>query len=107
MSCAIYTLTYGANFLICGKLFAIRKSTTLVLHEVVDVMNVIFKKLMSWPNGVEIQVFMEDFKQFCGLPNVQGAIDGTHIIIFKPLTPYPKDYVYHKTEGIRLLYKLL
>jgi len=100
MSCAIYTLAHGANFLICSKLFAIGKSTTLVLHEVVDVMNVISKKLMSWPNGVEIQVFMEDFKQFCGLPNVQGAIDGTHIIIFKPLTPYPKDYVYHKTEGI-------
>jgi hypothetical protein len=49
-----------------------------------------FKKLLSWPNGVEIQVFMEDFKQFCGLPNVQGAIDGTHIIIFKPLTPFLK-----------------
>ncbi len=50
---------------------------------------------------------MEDFKQFCGLPNVQGAIDGTHIIIFKPLTPFSKDYVYHKTKGIRLLHKLL
>jgi hypothetical protein len=105
MTCAIYTLAHGANFLICNKLFAIGKSTTLVLHEVVDVMNVIFKKLISWPNGVEIQVFMEDFK--CGLPNVQGAIDGTHIIIFKPLTPYPKDYVYHKTKCIQLLHKLL
>jgi hypothetical protein len=101
MSCAIYKLAHGANFLISSKLFAIGKSTTtLVLHEVVDVMNVIFKKLLSWPNGVEIQVFMEDFKQFCGLPNVQGAIDGTHIIIFKPLTPFSKDYVYHKTKGI-------
>jgi hypothetical protein len=67
MSCAIYKLAHGANFLICSKLFAIGKSTTtLVLHEVV----------------------------------VQGAIDGTHIIIFKPFTPFSKDYVYHKTEGI-------
>jgi hypothetical protein len=43
---------------------------------------------------------MEDFKQFCGLANVQGAIDGTHIINFKSLTPFSKDYVYHKTKGI-------
>jgi hypothetical protein len=67
----------------------------------------LFKKLVSWPNGVEIQVFMEDFKQFCGFPNVHGVIDDTHIIVSKPLTPYPMEFVYHKTKGIRLLHKLL
>ncbi len=64
MSCAIYKLAHGANFLICDDLFAIGKSiVTLVLYEV-DVVNVIFNKLISWPIGLEMQVIMEDFKQF-------------------------------------------
>jgi hypothetical protein len=30
---------------------------------------------------------------------VQGAIDGTHVFIAKPLTPFAKDYYYHKIGG--------
>jgi hypothetical protein len=33
---------------------------------------------------------------------VQGAIDGTHIYIFKPST-YPKDYYYHKCGGYNVV----
>jgi len=40
---------------------------------------------------------MENFKQWCGLLNVHGAIDGTHIIIYKPIIPFPKNYYHHKT----------
>jgi hypothetical protein len=35
-----------------------------------------------------LNVVMEDFKQFCGSPIIHEAIDDTHILIFKPLTPY-------------------
>ncbi len=42
---------------------------------------------------------MEDFKQSYGLPNMCAAIDNTHIIISKPITPFPKDYYYHKNNG--------
>jgi len=51
-------------------------------------MNVVFLKIISWPIGVEMDVVMEDFKQFCGLPIIHEAIDNTYILIFKPLTPY-------------------
>lgn len=38
---------------------------------------------------------MEDFKQWCGLLNMQGVTDGTHVLISKPSIPYPQDYYYH------------
>ncbi len=89
MPYVIYTLTHGANFLICNELFAIGKSImSLVLCEFFVSMNVVFRKFISWPIGVELNVVMEDFKQFCGLPIIHEATDDTHILIFKPLTPY-------------------
>ncbi len=46
---------------------------------------------------------MEDFKQFCGLPIIHEAIDNTHILIFKPLTPYLAYYFYHKMKGYSIV----
>ena len=40
---------------------------------------------------------MNAFQEFCGLPGVVGAIDGTHIHIRKPYVG-PKDYFYFKTS---------
>ncbi len=50
-----------------------------------------------------MQVGMEDFRHFCGLPNIQGAIDDTHIKISKPLIFYLEDYFYHKTNGYSIV----
>jgi hypothetical protein len=41
---------------------------------------------------------MENIRQWCGLFNLHGAIDGTHIIIYKPIIPFPKNYYHHKTD---------
>jgi len=41
---------------------------------------------------------MENFRQWCGLLNVHGAIDDTHIIIYKPIILFPKNYYHHKTS---------
>jgi len=52
VACSIYKLAYGANFLICSKLFAMGKSIGyFVFHEVIYVINKIFKGLISWPKG--------------------------------------------------------
>jgi hypothetical protein len=53
-----------------------------------------------------MQVVMEKFKQWCGLPSVQGAIDKTHISIYKPIY-FPKDYFYHKIRGYSIVLMLL
>jgi hypothetical protein len=41
---------------------------------------------------------MSDFQEFCGLLGVEGAIDGMHIHIQKPLVA-PKGYFYFKSNG--------
>jgi hypothetical protein len=51
---------------------------------------------MSWKNS----------KKWCGLPNIQGAINGTHISILKPIILFPKDYYHHKLGDIPLLFRL-
>jgi len=39
----------------------------------------------------------------CDLLNMQGAIDGIHMLIFKPSILYPKDYYYHKYGGYSMV----
>lgn len=91
VSCVIYKLVHGYNFLICNELFTIGKSiTSLVLHEFVDAVNVVFKKLISRLMGVEMCSVLNHFKIWCGLPNVQGVVDGTHLFILKPFYVFPK-----------------
>ncbi len=70
-----------------------------MFHEVVMAINVVFKKLITWPLGDKMQSIMMGFKNLCGMPNVMGAIDGTHICIAKPIGVFLEDYYYHKTKG--------
>ncbi len=39
---------------------------------------------------------MENFKQWCRLPNMHKVVDDTHIINFKSIAPFLEDYYYHK-----------
>jgi len=43
------------------------------------------------------------FKQWCGLPNVNGVINGTHILILKPQTFFLEDYYYHKISDYSII----
>jgi len=45
------------------------------LHEVVYAINKTYKSLISWLEGNNMQIVMMDFKTWCGLIFVQGAID--------------------------------
>ncbi len=55
------------------------------------VINIIFRKLIIRPFGNEMDTIMQGFKTFCGLPNIQWAIEGTHFLISKPIGPYCED----------------
>jgi hypothetical protein len=46
---------------------------------------------------------MAGFKNWCDLPFMQGAINGTHIAISKHLGPFPKNYYYHKMRGYNIV----
>jgi hypothetical protein len=70
---------------ICNKKIVIGKSIVeLVLQEFIMVVNVDFKRLICWLIGTKMQVVMEDFRHFCRIPNIHGAINDTHIRIFQP-----------------------
>jgi hypothetical protein len=86
--CVIYKLAHGTNLLMCNELFAISKSRiSKVLYEFVAIMNVIFKKVIARPTRAKMSNVMKNFKQWCGLPRlVHNIINGTHIIISKPIT---------------------
>ncbi len=49
-----------------------------------------------------MKLVVDEFQAWCGLQNVQGAIDGTHISIVNPST-YPEDYYYHKFGGYNVV----
>jgi hypothetical protein len=51
-----------------------------------------------------MQNMMLDFKDWCGLPSMQGAIDGMRIFIPKPNSPFAKDYYFHKIGGYFIVY---
>jgi hypothetical protein len=108
MSCVLYKLADGINFLVCNELFAIGKSTfSLVLHGFVEAVNITFRKSISWPTRTKLNVVMENFKQWHGLLSVHGGINGTHILIYKPKTLLPEDYYYHKIGYYFIVVQLL
>ncbi len=74
-----------------------------MFHEVVMAINVMFKKLITWPTSDKMQSIMMGFKNLCGMSNVMGAIDGTHICIAKPIGVFLEDYYYHNTKGYNML----
>jgi hypothetical protein len=64
----------------------------LVSHEVVITINKMFKNLISWSFRNEMQQMMVGFKNWCGLPSIQGAINGTHIYKTKHSKPFLENY---------------
>jgi hypothetical protein len=51
--------------------------------------------LVSW--SMDMNDVVESFKLWCGLSNVHGVINDTHILIFKLQTFLLKGYYFHKT----------
>jgi len=61
--CMIYKLFHGSNLLTCNEQFAIGKSIVgLVIWEVVKIINIVFRNLISWPMGLKMEVMMLEFK---------------------------------------------
>jgi hypothetical protein len=74
----------------------------MCIREVVATINVVYRDVISWPRSMDMREVMMDFKSWCGLPSVQGAIDCTHFVISKPPV-FPEDYYYFKTSGYSIV----
>jgi hypothetical protein len=69
--------------------------------------NVVLKKLMTWPMGDKMRGVMMEFKNWCGMLNVMNAIDNTHIDIINPSNAIARDYYYHKTINYNIVTQLV
>jgi hypothetical protein len=58
----------------------------------------VFRHEIQWPRGNALLRTMEDFREWCGLPGVVDAIDGTHFDIRNPHHSL-EDYFYFKSGG--------
>ena len=86
-----------------SEFFAIDESTvSKLLREVVYAINKQFKSKIQWPNREQVLMNMTEFKEYCDLPGVVGAINGTHFNISKPAY-FAKDVFYFKTNGYSLV----
>jgi hypothetical protein len=86
-----------------SKFFAISESTvSKLLREVVYAINEQFKSKIQWPDREQALMNMAEFKEYCDLPGVVGAIDGTHFSISK-LAHFAEDFFYFKTNGYSLV----
>lgn len=63
-----------------GHYFGIGQSTVhVVLKRVNGAFNENLSKIIQWPNFLEQHRIAQDFQLLCGLPDIIGALDGTHI----------------------------
>jgi hypothetical protein len=45
----------------------------------------------------------EGFRDWCSLPSIHGAIDGTNVAILKPFRHFVNDSYYHKSGGYNVV----
>lgn len=84
VAAAIFKLVKGSNFNVVSEMFAIGPSTvSKVLREVVTTVNIVSKDEIRWPNSARALQNMVAFKDYCRLPSIIGAIDGTHFFHFQ------------------------
>jgi hypothetical protein len=94
---ALWRLSGTAEYRTIAHLFGIGRSTAhQVTREVCNaIVELLFYSYIRLPTGRELEESIEGFENFCGLPQVAGAIDGTHIEIKAPFE-YHEDYVNRK-----------
>ncbi|XP_026830950.1 protein ALP1-like [Ooceraea biroi] len=93
----VYFLSSCCEYRVVGNVFGIHKSTVWkCIHKVVDVINT--KLLHQWifmPKNDECQTIAALFERRTNIPQLIGAIDGSHIPILPPSDGY-RDYINRK-----------
>lgn len=74
LTVAVYKFAHGANILTCSEFFATGRSTIgRAIREVVDPINIIFKGLISWPEGDQMLTMMGGFQEWCHMPGIHSV----------------------------------
>ncbi|PWA23147.1 hypothetical protein CCH79_00001919 [Gambusia affinis] len=93
----LWRLATNLEYRAISRLFGIGISTACcVTQQVVTAINVVMKPLyIKTPSEAELMVIVQGFRDRWALPQVAGAIDGTHISIMAP-DENPVDYYNRK-----------
>lgn len=96
----LYFLASCCEYRVVGNVFGIHKSTVWkCVHRVMDVLKDVLRKLMhQWifmPDNNECQQIAASFEMKTHIPQIIGAIDGTHVPILPPSDEY-RDYINRK-----------
>src|ERR1700737_65177 len=79
---------------------SIIRKFTLIVCRVLSSGNGLFGAYIHAPRGHRLMNTIREFRDLTGLPNVVGAIDGTHILLStrpqRGLTPMPCDFFNRK-----------
>ena len=100
----IYRLAHGFSCKAMHMLYGCGESTirkyTLIVCRVLSSRNGLFGVYIHAPRGHRVMDTIRKFRDLTGLPNVVGAIDGTHIPLStrpqRGLTPMPCDFFNRK-----------
>lgn len=93
--------------------YQIRRSVTILpgiskasawksVYEVVSALYYYRNYFIRWPTAVEATYTAQRIQARCGIPNVIGAVDGTHIPIHAPRIDKPSYYNRNKYASIQL-----
>lgn len=93
---ALYKLASCAEYRVIANQFGISKSAVhKYVYAFCIALNAEFKDELAMPSEQEAKSISRDFETMCGIPNIIGAIDGTHVPILPPKDGY-RDFVNRK-----------
>ena len=104
MSLVVYRLAHGFSYKAMDNLYGCGESTirkyTLIVCKVLSCQDGLFATYIHAPRGHRLADTIWKFRDITGLPNVVGAIDGTHIPLSsrlqRGLTPMSADFFNRK-----------
>lgn len=93
----LYFLSSCSEYRTVGNLFGIHKSTVFkYVHQVVHLINrILLPEEIRMPNQHECEAISTYFNENYGIPQIIGAIDGSHVPILPPSEGY-RDFVNRK-----------
>ncbi|XP_029154904.1 putative nuclease HARBI1 [Nylanderia fulva] len=94
---ALYKLASTAEYRVIGNTMGIHKSTVKkCVYKVVKAINqIMLQNYIYMPHEKEAKFIAQNFEEKCGIPQIIGSIDGTHIEIIPP-SEGCKDFVNRK-----------
>lgn len=94
---ALYTLSSCAEYRVIANQFGTNKCMVhKCLYAFCKAVSKEFSdEYLQMPNETEAEQVMGGFEKMCGIPNIVGAIDGTHIPILPPKLGY-RDFINRK-----------